>query len=94
MDITLTCAACQQTFVARDDYIRAAGNWYVGDNSAAFACPKCAHGQPVIDWDGPNPMGLGYFAIEFWNWGELRPEFIESIEQLVGHRLRRVQVHI
>jgi|GEM_PF-3554094 len=94
MDISLTCPACQQTFLAGDDYIDAACHWHAGDDNAAFVCPKCDGVQPVIDWDGPNPMGIGYFAIEFWKWGELRQEFIESIEKIIGHRLRRVYVHI
>ncbi len=93
-DMSLTCPFCKETFVAGDDYIDAASSWYEGKKATKFTCPECEKSQPVIDWDGPNPIGLGFFAIEFWNWPDLRPEFIESIEKLVGHRLRRVYVYM
>ncbi|MFG0274381.1 MAG: hypothetical protein ACF8QF_04935 [Phycisphaerales bacterium] len=87
---TLACPACGVEFEPEESFTEAIGEWYDRHSDGPVPCPACGHIQPIVDWDGPSPHGVGEFALNFMNWPPLSDRFIGRVADLLGHRVRVV----
>jgi len=85
--VELTCPSCQATFEPGEDWAKAVGAWYDGDDGTTFACPSCAKAQRLGDWRGPRPWGFGHLALEVWNWPPLSETFVRAVAERAKHRI-------
>lgn len=92
--IELECPACGHTFEPGYNWYEVIDAWWEGDDDAPYACPSCGFSQPVREWDGPWPWGLGYLGFTFWNWPPLRQEFVRQLHSVIRGRLRLVKRRI
>ncbi|SDK43245.1 hypothetical protein [Streptomyces indicus] len=62
-------------------------SWADGDDEPV-ACPSCGRTAPVHTWRWADDyFAFGRLGFTFWNWPELRPEFLaEFSRRLGGHR--------
>ncbi|MFD9190513.1 hypothetical protein ACFWCA_20055 [Streptomyces phaeochromogenes] len=68
-------------------FAAAMGTWHE-TGAATVDCPACARPVALTDWIWEDDYyALGNLGLEFWNWPELRPDFIQEISRLLGgHR--------
>jgi len=92
--VELSCGACRATFDPGGAYFDAVTAWHNGDENVTFACPACKHSARLTAWDGPFAFGFGALGLELWNWPPLKPQFVSSIAQLLGHRVVLVHCHL
>lgn len=79
---------CWSLIEERWDRFRGAmGSWAEGDD-APVACPACGRTAPVHTWRWADDcFAFGHLGFTFWNWPELRPEFVVDFSRrLGGHR--------
>lgn len=92
--IELVCDACDARLANEPAYFDAVDAWAAGNDDVAYACPRCGHTQPVKHWNGPFVFGLGCMAAEFYNWPPLSTRFVDSLAEVLGHRVRVVRRRI
>ncbi|MBA0053014.1 hypothetical protein E0L36_19690 [Streptomyces sp. AJS327] len=64
----------------------AVGSWAEGDDEPV-ACPSCDRAAPVHTWHWADYFAFGSLGFTFWNWPDLRPEFVADVaRRLGGHR--------
>ncbi|MFD3379813.1 MULTISPECIES: hypothetical protein [unclassified Streptomyces] len=68
-------------------FAAAMGTWHE-TGAATVDCPACARPVALTDWIWEDDhYAFGHLGLEFWNWPELRPDFIQDISRLLdGHR--------
>ncbi|WP_405568696.1 hypothetical protein OG418_28790 [Streptomyces phaeochromogenes] len=68
-------------------FAAAMGTWHE-TGAATVDCPACARPVALTDWIWEDDhYAFGHLGLEFWNWPELRPDFIQEISRLLGgHR--------
>ncbi|WP_312519088.1 hypothetical protein [Massilia sp.] len=71
-----------------DDYFAASQEWSEG-GAGELACTGCGCEEPVPAWEHDDLL-LGTLGLEFWNWPELSPGFLQELERLTGHRWSRM----
>ena len=86
----LMCRQCGAQFEANDAWSDAVGEWHGGSGPGILACAKCSVKMPITEWQHDPPWAFGNAGLKFWNWPELRPEFVRQFGEVVGHRVRLV----
>ncbi|MFC8668515.1 hypothetical protein [Streptomyces sp. NPDC057199] len=73
------------------NFAAAMGTWHE-TGAATVDCPACARPVALTDWIWEDDYyAFGHLGLEFWNWPELRPDFIQEISRLLGgHRTGHV----
>ncbi|WP_282076131.1 hypothetical protein [Maribacter aquivivus] len=66
-------------------------NWQDKTQSDNFKCSNCSLEFPITAFQFEPKWGFGNFGITFWNWGELKSEFIIEIESVIGTELKVVR---
>jgi hypothetical protein len=82
----LICRQCGLRTNGGQTWGDAVSEWYKGRGTGRFACPRCAHAEPVTEWTYDPPMGFGNLGFEFWNWPPLKNSFIAELSLRLGHR--------
>jgi len=62
--------------------------WYSG-GSSLVQCPQCDRMIEFNDWRrvGGPPFAVGFLGLTFWNWPELSGQFVQQVEDRLGHRV-------
>jgi hypothetical protein len=89
-EITLLCSSCAKQSPVDSLWRNALDDWYTARGRGMLACVQCGIESPITEWQHAPPFAFGCLGIEFWNWPPLRQEFVQTIGQLLGHRLRLV----
>jgi hypothetical protein len=90
-DPTLVCPRCDMRFEYNDEWSAAIGEWFEGKGPGLLACVHCHAEAPITEWQHDPLWAFGYLGVEFWNWPDLRPEFIDDVSKFLGHRVRLVR---
>src|SRR5260370_26802620 len=50
-------------------------------------CPQCDRMIEFNDWwrVGGPPFAVGFLGLPFWNWPELSGQFVQQVEDRLGH---------
>jgi hypothetical protein len=51
--------------------------------------PQCRQAVGLNDWIWHPPWGFGCLGFTFWNWPELRPQFVADVSRRLDHRVVR-----
>jgi hypothetical protein len=90
--VELLCEHCAHRFEPDvESWQDAVGAWWQGDDDATYRCPSCAFEQRLAEWDGPWAWAFGQLGFAFWNWPQIRPEFVEALAAAVDSRVRVVR---
>ncbi|MEV6106758.1 hypothetical protein AB0M28_18875 [Streptomyces sp. NPDC051940] len=75
---------------AQVPFTQAVDTWHA-TGAAEVTCPACARPVPLAEWEWADDYhAFAYLGLEFWNWPPLRPEFVEQVAGVIGHRIRVV----
>jgi hypothetical protein len=69
-----------------DDVADTIGTWYEGGHGSR-PCVGCQRRVGLNDWRWEPPWGFGHLGFTFWNWPQLRPEFVAEVSARLGHRV-------
>jgi len=96
---TVACPRCDQMVLLSDPttgavtdqwgpFSDALGTWYSG-GSSLVQCPQCDRMIEFNDWwrVGGPPFAVGFLGLTFWNWPELSGQFVQQVEDRLGHRV-------
>src|SRR4051794_15938677 len=83
------CARCGTLLDLSGETIQ---GWYEG-TEPVVQCLECDWSARIGDWPGDWIIAVGAPALRFNNWGELRPEFVSALRQLMGERTALVRGH-
>jgi hypothetical protein len=89
-ELTLICPTCRQRFDWSRAWQTALQEWHKNAGSGILSCERCGTGTSVAAWEHEPPSVFGHFGIEFWNWPQLRPDFLARIAEVTKHRFRLV----
>jgi len=89
-DPTLMCSVCKRRFRDNDAWSAAIGDWYKAHGPGMLACEHCGAEAPITEWQHEPPWAFANFGIEFWNWPQLREQFLNKISEVLEHRVRVV----
>ena len=93
--LEVACPACKAKVLDADErWTDAVGAWSEGNDGASYACPKCRKKAPLNAWDGPFPWAFGCLGFTFWNWPPLEDSFVESVAEVLDHRVRVVRCRL
>ena len=65
----------------------AVADWEYSGGEGSLQCRACGARTPVHRWKHEPLWVFGNLALVFWNWPELREDFIERVSKLLGHRV-------
>lgn len=91
---SLTCPECGHIYEADDiDFITAIDEWWEKPDSGFLLCSHCKKAPSITTWKFEPEWGFGNLAFGFSNW-YLKPEFVEEMTRLLGHRVAAVESRI
>ncbi len=67
------------------------GHWNSGIKPDNLKCSKCLTEYSITEFKFDPNWGFGHFGLTFWNWNELRFEFINELEKIIGNELKIVR---
>jgi hypothetical protein len=88
--ISVVCSACRGAFELNDPWSEAVNEWYEDTGPALLPCAHCGAEAPITDWQHDPPFAFGNVGVTFWNWPELRDDFVKTLTDLTGHRFRLI----
>jgi len=87
---TLICSVCEKHFGYNDVWSTAIENWYMARGPRMLACEHCGAKSPITEWQHEPPWAFANLGIQFWNWPQLRKEFLNKVSEVLEHRVRLV----
>ncbi|MGH7134435.1 MAG: hypothetical protein ACREHD_01770 [Pirellulales bacterium] len=88
---TLECPRCRHAHQANDlPWQEAVDEWYEASGPALLGCPSCGQSSQLTDWRFKPAWAFGNLAFCFNEW-RLKPEFVDQLTSLLGHRTVWVQ---
>jgi hypothetical protein len=94
-DLAVRCPNCRFELVAwwasphelqPHDWDIALRQWLQGDEGL-LTCPQCDQACSLTKWVYDPPWAFGNLAFRFWNWTDLKEEFVKEIADLLGHKI-------
>jgi hypothetical protein len=83
------CPNCKQDIVAEDwnfdDYFKT-GN-------VSLICPLCSHSSDVNRFSIEPTWGFSNLGFTFWNWSDLKEDFIEEFENRLHCKVKVIESH-
>lgn len=90
----LVCPQCEERHDPDTlEWSDAIGAWYLGNDASPLRCAGCLTAHPIVEWAFDVPWALGNLGFGFWNW-VIKPEVVDRISSLTGHRCRLVRQRI
>ena len=87
----IVCPTCSHQFDPDGDTVDwgpKMGQWYDSGEIDSLTCPECVATTPFTGWFRPT-YGFGNLAFVFNEWF-LKPEFVDYVAGLLGHRVTLV----
>jgi len=85
--LRLACTACNTSLTkipeVPTEFIEKIDDWYQSGHAPDFKCPICSTKKSMTEWQRGANIIVSDFALVFWNWPPLKPQFIDDIHQLV-----------
>jgi hypothetical protein len=86
--VSVICSACRGAFELNDSWSEAVNEWYEEKGPGRLPCFHCGAKAPITEWQHDPPFAFGNVGVEFWNWPELREDFLKALSEVAGHRVR------
>ena len=86
----ILCPNCGENQI-EEDWGTVLENWHNQTQSDKLKCSKCSSEYSITEFDFKPNWGFGNFGLTFWNWGELKAEFITELEKIIGTELKIVR---
>ena len=85
-EFELLCDDCSGRFeFCWDAFGDAASEWHGATGPGMLSCPGCGSTRPISAWRFEPPIAFGCLAFTFWNWPQLREDFVESVSAQLRH---------
>ncbi|MCB0535487.1 MAG: hypothetical protein KDD14_25000 [Saprospiraceae bacterium] len=79
----ITCPDCN-TDIIDSEWGEALSEWTEGTGKDSITCPGCRADYSITQYKFNPAWGFGYFGFTFWNWQELKADFINELAQVLG----------
>lgn len=66
------------------------GGWCAAEGFPPVKCPLCGAESGIQDYRCEPPWGFSQIGFQFWNIGEITPEFLEEFAAMLGEPVRVV----
>ena len=86
----ILCPNCGENQI-EEDWGTLLENWLNQTQSDKLKCSKCSSEYSITKFDFIPNWGFGNFGLIFWNWGELKAEFIAELRKIIGTELKIVR---
>ena len=84
------CPNCGENQI-EEDWGTLIENWLDQTKSDNLKCSKCSSEFSITEFEFKPNWSFGNFGLTFWNWGELKVEFITELEKVIGTELKIVR---
>ena len=89
-DPTLICSFSEKSFRHNDAWSVAIESWSIAGGPGILACAHCGAELPITEWRHDPPWAFANPGIEFWNWPQLRQEFLNKVSEVLEHQVRLI----
>lgn len=67
----------------------AIGSWHNGEEGK-LKCNQCNRGSPITEYHFRPTCGFGEFGLVFWNWPDLKTDFLNDLKVILDSDLKIV----
>lgn len=86
------CPACGENI--EEDFYDMVGDWAMAEGSPPLTCPCCGAASDIREYRLDPPWGFSQIGFEFWNIGDIDPEFTAEFASVLGEPVRVVWAHL
>ena len=86
------CPVCGEN--VEEQFYDMVGDWNAAEGSPPVTCPQCGAASDIREYRLEPQWGFSQIGFEFWNIGELVPEFVEEFVAVLGEPVRVVWAHL
>ena len=83
----ITCPECQ-TNIIDTDWGQALEEWTNETGNDKVTCPNCNSVNSITEYRFQPSWGFGNMALTFWNWPNLKDEFVNDLEALIERKIK------
>ncbi|MBD3244828.1 MAG: hypothetical protein GF335_02430 [Candidatus Moranbacteria bacterium] len=86
---SINCPNCNNNMIDSDwgDLLE---KWYKDLGNDNLKCSSCKCEFPITSYNFNPFWGFGYLGFNFWNWGDLKVDFIKEIESLLNVKVKLI----
>jgi hypothetical protein len=85
----INCPNCK-TNIIEADWIEAINEWANETGLDIVTCPNCSIEHSITDYNFIPTWGFGDLGFTFWNWPDLKDEFIKDIEKTLKRPVKLI----
>ena len=85
----ITCPNCK-TNIIETDWGEAVDEWVKETGLDKVTCPNCQEARSITEYNFEPAWGFGELGFTFWNWQELKEDFIKEIEALLNSKVKLI----
>jgi len=88
--LTPRCPDCRAANEPGAPWLDSLDEWFTRSGPGSLACSSCGGRNPVDLWIYEPPWAFGNLGFTFWNWPQLKVDFVIELAKLLGHKTRMI----
>lgn len=85
---------CTEEQLNRFDTVFPELDKWTNNENASLICPHCLKESNLINYKTDNSIAFSNFGFTFWNWPDLKEEFLMELKAKIGTDIVRMNGHI